>query len=773
MTAVQDVKKLPETTQPGGSDRTNVAAPAGDDEFVSLRQKGIGRIGAVLVVFAIALGVATFAILTGLTPIAPEPDTIYRLLIANAIVLSLMVLLIGWQIWRLLLARHRKVPGAILHARIVGQFSLFAAVPAIVIAFFATVTLNRGLDEWFSERTSSIVDTSVKIEQAYKEELVDLVRGDLSGIALNINQSKSLFTKNRRAFIAQLSTLVSLRNLSGAFVIDNANKKIEVSISASRNLGFRSPEKSEIERAKKGEMVISGPGTGNVIRGLIKLRGYEDHYLYLYRLVNPNITAQLLKARIEQVKYNRMLSQRSGLQVTFAMMFGGVAVIFLLTAVWLGMWFADRLVEPIVELVRGARKVSEGELATKVKVGGGTGDIATLGMTFNQMTSQLETQRSELIKTNYQLDERRRFSEAVMAGVSSGVIGVGPDGKITLVNRSGLKLLQKSRRDLHGKGFSKVLPEMVPALELAESKASGRAEDHITLKVDDQDKQFVVQVTTERTSEDEHGVVVTFDDISELVAAQRNSAWADIARRIAHEIKNPLTPIQLAAERLKRKYGKEIDSDPEVFDKCTETIIRQVGDIRSMVDEFSSFARMPSAVLEETDMVSVTRDALVLQKASFEDVQFDVDIVDDSINLTIDRRLVTQAITNLVKNAIEAIEARMEKEKEPPARVIISLRQTASDVVLSVSDNGIGLPKANRGRLTEPYMTTRAKGTGLGLAIVKRIMQDHHGSISLGDAPADFDNGRGAKINLIFPLEVKRETRQDSNNNKKGKADVG
>jgi len=743
-----------------------------DEQFVSMRKKGIGRIGAGLVVMAIALGVVTFSVLTGLTPIKPEPDIIFSMLIANAVVLSAMALLIGWQVWRLLVARHRKVPGAILHSRIVGQFSLFAAIPAIVIAFFATVTLNRGLDAWFSDRTSAIVETSVNIAKAYHEEQVDLVRGDLSGIALNINQNKAGFEKNRQMFLSQLATLVSLRNLSGAFVIDREKKKIEASISANRDLGFRPPQDSDFKKAAKGEMVVVGPGSGNVIRGLIKLQQYDNHYLYLYRLVNPNVTSQLSKARVERSKFDRMMLQRTGLQLTFAVMFTGVAFVFLLAAVWFGMWFADRLVEPIVALVKAARQVSHGELATKVKVSKGTGDIATLGLTFNQMTTQLASQRSELVLTNTQLDERRRFSEAVMAGVSSGVIGINPEGTITLVNRSGLKLLKKNRRDLLGKTFSNVLPEMMPAFDQAESKASGRAEDHITLHIDDHDKNFVVQVTTERTSEQEHGVVVTFDDISELVSAQRNSAWADIARRIAHEIKNPLTPIQLAAERLKRKYGKEITSNPEVFDKCTETIIRQVGDIRGMVDEFSSFARMPSAVLEKIDIVSVTKDALVLQKASFEQVSFETDINDDKIEIAIDRRLVTQAVTNLVKNAIEAIEARQETEPEPPARIIVSLRNTGQDVILSVADNGKGLPKENRGRLTEPYMTTRAKGTGLGLAIVKRIMQDHHGKITLNDAPKSFDNGRGAQINLVFPLEENSDIHQEKSNKKTGERNV-
>ncbi len=735
-----------------------------DEEFVSFRRRGAGRIGVVLVLLAIAFGLATFLVLTGLTPLTPTSDMIFWMLVANGVLLGLMALLIGWQVWEMLVARRRKVPGAVLHARIVGQFGLFAAVPALVIAFFATVTLNRGLDEWFSDRTQSIISASVKIGESYLAEQEDLVRGDLNGIGLNVDQNKKAFDDNRQVFLQQLATLVSLRNLSGAFIIDRKNRKIEASITASRDLGFRAPDDKYFKEAKSGKLVVIPSGDGNVIRGLSKLKSYDEYYLYLYRLVNPTITSQILKAKSGQNSYNQMLSQRSGLEVTFAVMYIGIALIFLLAAVWFGMWFADLLVEPIVGLVKGAQKVSLGKLDTKVTVSEGTGDLATLGLTFNKMTHQLGQQRSELVTTNHQLDERRRFIEAVMSGVSSGVIGIDPDGVITLANRAGLSLLKRNLSDIHGKKFKDVLPEMLPALEQAENKLSGRAEDNITIKIAGEDKNFVVQVTTERTSDTEHGVVVTFDDISELVIAQRNSAWADIARRIAHEIKNPLTPIQLSAERLKRKYQKEIVSNPEVFEKCTETIVRQVGDIRAMVDEFASFARMPSAVLEKTDLVEITKDALVLQKASFEDVKFETDIPDEKLEVEADRRLVTQAITNLVKNAKEAIDTRLETSPEPSPKILVSLHKQDNSIVLSVSDNGKGLPKENRGRLTEPYMTTRVKGTGLGLAIVKRIMQDHEGSISLTDAPKEFDGGIGAMISLSFPLNLHNPNQKEEKN---------
>jgi two-component system nitrogen regulation sensor histidine kinase NtrY len=272
------------------------------------------------------------------------------------------------------------------------------------------------------------------------------------------------------------------------------------------------------------------------------------------------------------------------------------------------------------------------------------------------------------------------------------------------------------------------------------------------MRVDTQERSFVVRVTTERSSEDEHGYVVTFDDITELVAAQRNSAWADIARRIAHEIKNPLTPIQLSAERLKRKYGKEITTDPQVFEQCTETIIRQVGDIGRMVDEFSAFARMPSAALEPHDLGKIAREALVLQRVSSSDIDIALDLPDNPLVLPIDRRLVSQALTNLVKNAQEAIEARPQDGSVPRGRIAVALRANDGAAIIEVIDNGIGLPRQDRGRLTEPYMTTREKGTGLGLAIVKRIMEEHGGELDLMDAPETFDGGRGAMVRLIFPM---------------------
>jgi two-component system nitrogen regulation sensor histidine kinase NtrY len=424
-----------------------------------------------------------------------------------------------------------------------------------------------------------------------------------------------------------------------------------------------------------------------------------------------------------------------------------------MAAIWLGLWFANRLANPIAGLVAAARRVSDGDLDAKVDMALGKGDLALLTSTFNSMTSQLKSQHDDLMSANLLLDARRRFTEAVLAGVSAGVIGLDAATRITLANRSASQLLGINLERMTGQPFDSAVEPMAGVLRQAMAKLSGTAVGQVNMRVDGQERNFVVRVTTERSSEDEHGYVVTFDDITELVSAQRNSAWADIARRIAHEIKNPLTPIQLSAERLKRKYSAEIKSDPQIFEQCTSTIIRQVGDIGRMVDEFSAFARMPAAQLEVEDLGEVVRQALVLQRVSASNIEFSTNLPEKGPLVAIDRRLVTQAVTNLVKNAGEAIEARLQGEPGGKGHIRVAIRELDDLVQVDVVDDGVGLPKENRSRLTEPYVTTRDKGTGLGLAIVKRIMEEHGGRVTLGDAPDDFFGGKGALVRLAFPRE--------------------
>ncbi|MFL5260344.1 MAG: ATP-binding protein [Hyphomicrobiales bacterium] len=708
-------------------------------------------IGASLVALSILAGLATYTILTGLTPVKPTPGIIQWLLAGNLVLVLAMVILILWQVWLLVSARRKRQAGAGLHIRLVSLFSVIAALPAIIVAAFAAVTLDRGLDAWFSQRTRAIVDSAVTVAEAYIRDSAETARGDVAAIAADLNQQRRMFDEDRPAFVRRVARHAALRHLVGAFVFDTSIRRIDANVTANDSISFRPPSEAALERAAKGELVVIPPGDGNnIVRALIKLTNFPSHYLYVYRAANPQVLSQLDETRAAKAEYDQLLQQRSGVQVTFALMYAGVSLIFLLSAIWLGLWFSDRIVAPVVSLLNAARRVSGGDLDAKVSAVQGPGDLQTLARAFNRMTSQLKEQRNALVSTNQQLDERRRFTEAVLAGVSAGIIGIDPSGRISLVNRSALYLTGLEESKLIGEQLSDALPAFVSIFEQASSRPSGWSEGQANIRVGNQERSFLVRVTTEIADQSDHGHVLTFDDITELVSAQRNSAWADIARRIAHEIKNPLTPIQLSAERLKRKYSREIQTDKQIFEQCTDTIIRQVGDIGRMVDEFSAFARMPSATLENQNLAVAVKEATVLQRVSAGELEIDVKLPDASVSLPFDRRLVTQGITNLVKNAREAIEARQQAEPVMKGRILVEAGIDNGEPFIRVTDNGIGLPHENRHRLTEPYMTTREKGTGLGLAIVKRIMEEHHGRILLEDAPAEFGEGRGARVSMRF-----------------------
>jgi two-component system nitrogen regulation sensor histidine kinase NtrY len=475
--------------------------------------------------------------------------------------------------------------------------------------------------------------------------------------------------------------------------------------------------------------------------------------------VNARVLQQLRATRASVAEYQLLEQRRAGVQVAFGLMYVAIALTLLLSAIWIGMWFANRLVEPIRELMGAAQEISHGNLGVEVGVDPAGGDLAVLGSTFNTMTSELKSQRDELIGANTALDERRRFMEAVLSGVTAGVVGVDSDGIITLVNRSAETLLGVKEASLVGKPLAKVVPEFGPVLKRAQKQGRRLVTDQIALRRAGSERNFAVRVTSEGTGQAAQGYVVTFDDMTELVSAQRSTAWADVARRIAHEIKNPLTPIQLSAERIRRKYGDSITKDREVFDQCTDTIIRQVSDIGRMVDEFSAFARMPKPQMEPHDVREIVREAVFLFQVSRPEIKFELDLPDKPVIALADRRLLTQAVTNLVKNASEAIDTAVEGD---PARagsghIVAKVRTKGDRLQITVIDNGCGLPKENRERLVEPYMTTREKGTGLGLAIVQRITEQHGGTLTLADAPRRNGKIEGASVRMDLPLGEKDE----------------
>src|SRR6478672_3132945 len=501
----------------------------------------------------------------------------------------------------------------------------------------------------------------------------------------------------------------------------------------------------------------------NYVAAIIKLHDYTDTYLYIARVLDPRVLAQLRATQAGVAHYADLATRRIGIQIAFGLMFTIIALIVLLSAVWIGLNFANYLVAPIRRLIGAAQVVATGNLFVQVPTRGSEGDLAQLGQTFNKMTQELRTQRDDIVRARDLIDSRRRFTEAVLAGASAGVIGVDAESCITILNRSAERLIGRSESEALGKPLAEIVPELSDIFTTARTGLQRLVQGQVTLNRNGRERNLSVRVTSEQQSGSaERGYVVTLDDITELVTAQRTSAWADVARRIAHEIKNPLTPIQLSAERLRRRYGPMIKEDAGgVFQQCTDTIVRQVDDIKRMVDEFSRFARMPKPVMTQEDVADTVRQVVFLQRVGNADIDIDVEIAQDPMPARFDRRLISQGLTNIIKNATEAVAA------VPPAElgrghIRVWAERDGEDVVIDVVDNGIGLPKENRSRLLEPYVTTREKGTGLGLAIVGKILEEHGGRIELGDAAEKIPGQRGAWMRLRIAEEAASSKEADT-----------
>ena len=751
-------------TEPSSENvKAHDAPPAG---AASAKDEGRRRppfaVGLITAVLSLCSGLATFLILTGLTPIKPTDDVVVGVLLINLVLVLAMIAIIAWQVTGLWRARRRQAAGAQLHVRIVRLLSVIALVPAVLLAIFASISLGRGLDYWFSERTQAIIQNSMDVASAYLEEHDQVIRADTVAMARDIDEAVELAGSLPQNFGSFLNAQAAMRAFPVAYIIDGEGKVLATAAEV-RNLPFRAPPAEVMSRAKEGPPVPISLKDTNMVGAIKVLENFNDTYLYVARPVNARVLQHLYTTRAKFAEYQALEQRRSGFQVAYGLMYLALALTLLATAIWIGMWFANRLVAPIRQLMGAAQQISRGNLAVNVDVRPADGDLAVLGSTFNTMTSELKSQRDELVGANSKLDERRQFMEAVLSGVTAGVVGVNSDGVATLVNRSAETLLQMKAANLVGQPLAKSVPEFAPVLKRAQKQGKRLVTDQVTLRRQGSERNFAVRVTSEGQDRDAQGFVVTFDDMTELVSAQRSTAWADVARRIAHEIKNPLTPIQLSAERIRRKYGDSITKDREVFDQCTNTIIRQVSDIGRMVDEFSAFARMPKPVMERHDVRDVVREAVFLFQVSRPDIAFELDLPETPVVALSDRRLLAQAVTNLVKNASEAIDSAVETDasRTPSGRIVAKVRTKGQRVQITVIDNGCGLPKENRERLVEPYMTTREKGTGLGLAIVQRITEQHGGTLTLADAPKRNGKVEGASVRIDFPMGEREETNEE------------
>jgi two-component system nitrogen regulation sensor histidine kinase NtrY len=634
--------------------------------------------------------------------------------------------------------------------RIVVLFGIVSVVPAILVAVIASITLDRGLDRWFSLRTRAIIGDAVVIAQTYVREHAFGIRAEVVALADDLSRIQNIFQENRERFRQILTAQAQVRGLPAVMLIGPELNVIErAQVQYPRE--FLVPSNLAMRDATSARPVVYLPEEADYVSAVVPLAGYENTYLYVARPIDPQVVQYLRTTQASAAEFASLEERRLGVQVAFALMYAVIAMILLLSAVWLGINFANRLVAPIRRLITAANLVASGNLFVQVPLRRAEGDLANLGESFNTMTQELRSQHDDIVRARDQIDQRRRFTEAVLAGVGAGVIGLDPEGRITILNRSAGQLVGRGEVELIGVPVIEAMPELAGLV--AEALAgSSRVQGTTKLVRGGRERTINVRVTTEQSRESEHGYVITLDDITELVVAQRSSAWADIARRIAHEIKNPLTPIQLSAERLRRKYGKVLLEDREVFEQCTDTIIRQVGDIGRMVDEFSSFARTPKPVVDRQDLAETIRQVVFLMRVGQPDIVFDVELPDRAVPAQFDRRLISQALTNIVKNAIEAIGAVPVAERGE-GRILLRLGQDSGDAVVDVIDNGVGLPAEGRERLLEPYVTTREKGTGLGLAIVGKILEEHGGRVELYDAPSVAEGGRGARVRLRFAID--------------------
>ncbi len=696
--------------------------------------------------------VTTYMLLTGLTPYTLDSTGLVTLMVINLTLMLTLAALIGWRLARLWATRRSGRAGAKLHVRLVTWFSIIAVVPAILVAVFATVTLNVGMAAWFSSNVRTALDGSVNISRQYVNEQFARIIIDVGEISDGIQLDRSLRDNHGNIqlglMFAKLKSMTRDRGLAGSYIVDSHGTLLGSS-SKLKYTAAITPSASDLADALHGHPAVGADAKTGLVRALIHLDAMKDAYLLIVRVVDPAAFNYYRRNRGAVSEYHQLEQNRQKLQIVFALLYGLFSLGVLLAAIWSGLWAANRLVRPISGLIDAAGRVSEGELDAQVRIDRDDDELASLSLAFNRMTQQLSAQRSDLITANKLNEMRRRFTETVLSGVSAGVIGVDAEGCVTIVNRAAARLMDAAPEDLEAIHYSQAVPELAPLILRAMSEPAGRAGGEVTIRRAGTPRALSVQVTSERGSAD--GFVVTFDDITDLVSAQRTAAWADVARRIAHEIKNPLTPIQLSAERLQRKYANEITTDPEVFQQCTDTIVRQVGDIGRMVDEFSSFARMPTPVMRRENAQELLQQAVFLQRVANPAITYTTAAPKSPVWFEGDGRLIAQALTNVIKNAGEGIAARIAKGDDEPGTIHVAIEPKDAGFAFRVTDNGIGLPPEHRHRLTEPYVTTRVKGTGLGLAIVRKIMEDHGGEIILADA----ESGEGAQVTLTLPFAQK------------------
>ncbi|MDB5454606.1 MAG: multi-sensor signal transduction histidine kinase [Caulobacter sp.] len=695
-----------------------------------------GTYGLAVILTATGVGLASSPPATG--PIGPASTVVLVVLGLNMALILCVAGIVGWRLLELVDARASDA-GARLHLRFVGLFALAAVAPAVIVALFFGVLVNRGVESWFSARVTTVVENSATVARSYVEEQKTYISEHIRPMAANLNQAAPALAQSPVVFGHFLSGLTEDNGFAAAYVLDRDGRVLARAEGAG-SPPFLAPPPSTFRATDDGDASAEQFASSDLFRALYRLKGFPDAYLYVARRVDTGIMNHLKDAEDSLVSYRDAARSRARIQAIFGLSYLETALLVLVAAVWVGIAAANSIAAPVAGLVQAAGRVSGGDLDARVDTGIGPEEIRALSVAFNMMTTDLQVQQAALRTASLDAESRRQFIETVLSGVSAGVISLDGEGRISALNRRAVALLGLTEEAV-GQPLLQAAPEFADVLDAVFERAD--AEVEVDVIRDGESRRLRVRAAGHAAE----GQVLTFDDITRLVAAQRNAAWKDVARRIAHEIKNPLTPIQLSAERIRRKYRKDITSDLETFDRCTDTIIRQVGDIGRMVDEFSAFARMPAPRFAPANLTELLRQGVFAQRVVDPETEVELEAPAEEVMINGDVRMIGQALTNVLKNAGEAVAARRQKTPEPRGRVVTRLVADGDELCILVEDNGVGLPLRDRDRLTEPYVTTRDKGTGLGLAIVKRIMEDHEGELLLTDAR----DGPGARVILKFP----------------------
>jgi len=717
------------------------------------RWQNVATLG--LVVLGPLLAFATFIVLGPMAEGA-QSDALRLILLADLVYFLLLAGLVLSRLAGMIAARRAKSAGSRLHLRLTGVFAGIALFPTILVAVFAGLTVNIGLEGWFSDRVRSVVGTSLEAAEAYQDEHRRDLTADVEALSGYMNLSRQAAFLMSDADLRQVLTNGQgqiQRGLREAYVIDGAGE-IKARGERSYLFDFEKPSAADLTRADAGETVLIEDWDNNEFRALKKLEAFPDRYLYVSRRVDGSILNLLDNTRETVGLYQQLEATRGRVIFEFGLVYLGFALILVLAAIWMGLWFAERLSRPVGRLAGAAQRVGAGDLGVQVVEEEGDDEIAMLGRVFNQMTRQLSGQREALVQSHKVTEDRRRLFDSVLSSVTAGVVGLDAEGQVDFLNRAAVRLLGLDAAKDHGRPLSEAVPEFGPLFERLRDGVGEVAQEELKVSRDGRLESLLVRMAMRRNADGGlEGYVVAFDDVTELVSAQRMAAWGDVARRIAHEIKNPLTPIQLSAERIRRKFAPMVGAESDSLEQMTDVIVRQTGDLRRIVDEFSKFARMPEPDRREHDLAKLMRDAVALQEGALHGARITADLPAGPVIVELDATMISQAVTNLIKNAGEAVEALYEKGAPdgyvPEVRVAMSV---ADDLIaIRIADNGTGLPP-DRARLFEPYVTTREKGTGLGLPIVKKIIEEHGGTLTLQDAePFAPGAHRGAMADIRLP----------------------